>query len=200
MDLSYIFSDPLFWLQLIIFGLSIFSYLTKSTRKVLGASFIGSAVAVVIRLLQNDYSTMIGQIFIVARASTYLFRDKIKSNITPWIFIVSQIIVSCFVLNHPIQLFTLFSILFTTWYYWYWYEDIKKYKAGMILSNVSWLIYDIYQQLYISCVLDIIGMALPAMFLINMLIIEPRRNKEHNNIEENKDDEKQVSITNSSVS
>lgn len=152
--------------QIVLTLIFVYITMTKSNRNALIANLVAAGFNTTMRIIMQDYLTAVICAFIGIRTLAYLYCHKIDIHITPWFFIISQAAISFALFANPIQILSLFASCWSCWYMWYWYRDVKLYKIGGIICNLSWFAYDVYSGLYIAAINGMFMVLCYASFLV----------------------------------
>lgn len=139
-------------MQLITIIVNIYIAFTAKKKRVYIATFLLNLSQLIMYFFNNDLTTALIYIVIVIRSLIYIYKDKFKNNILPYIAIIVQILIGCVTLENIFQIFSILIACYSCWYLWF-YNDIQKLRIGNIIANTAWAIYNICGGLYIILIM-----------------------------------------------
>ena len=125
---------------------------TEKKKRIYIATFLLNLAQLLMYFFNNDITTTLIYIVIVIRSLIYIYKDKFKTNIIPYVIIVIQHLIGFSTIETPIQILSIILPCYTCWYLWF-YESTQKIRVGNIVSNLTWGIYNICTGLYIVLIM-----------------------------------------------
>ena len=125
---------------------------TEKKKRIYIATFLLNLAQLLMYFFNNDMTTTLIYIVIVIRSLIYIYKDKFKTNIIPYVIIVIQLLIGFSTIETPIQILSIILPCYTCWYLWF-YESTQKIRVGNIISNLTWGIYNICTGLYIVLIM-----------------------------------------------
>lgn len=143
-------------IQLFPLIIGIYIAFTKKINRVYIADLLLNVSLLLCYLSISDVATMIVYISEVLRSTIYIYRNKFKTNIIPWLFIASRLIIGFLTIESSIQII---SVVFSCWvcyYLWYWGTSTQKIRIGNVINNSGWALYNSLVGLWIIVVMRLI--------------------------------------------
>lgn len=157
-------------MQLITIIVNIYIAFTEEKKRIYIATFLLNLSQLIMYLFNNDLTTALIYIVITIRSLIYIYKDKFKTNVIPYIAISIQVLIGCFTLKNTFQIFSILIASYSCWYLWF-YNDIQKLRIGNIVANTAWAIYNICGGLYIIIIMRCIT-------IVSNMIAYIRRNRQ----------------------
>lgn len=157
-------------MQVITVLVNIYISFTEKKKRIYIATFLLNLSQLFMYYFNNDITTTLIYIIITVRSFVYIYKDKIKTNIIPYIAIVLQLGIGFFTIENKMQILSILIPCYSCWYLWF-YNDTQKLRVGNIIANAAWAIYNIATGLYIVLIMRAITI------LSNMIAYEKRRNE-----------------------
>lgn len=143
-------------MQIITIIVNIYIAFTEKKKRIYIATFFLNLSQLVMYLFNDDLTTALIYIVIVIRSYLYIYKDKLKNNIIPYIIIFTQIIIGCYTSENITQIFSILIACYSSWYLWF-YNDTQKLRIGNIVANTAWACYNILGGLYIILIMRAIA-------------------------------------------
>ena len=121
-------------------------------------------------MFNNDLTTTLIYIVIHVRSFIYIYKDKFKTDIVPYLAIIIQLIIGYYTIENSMQVLSILIPCYTCYYLWF-YNDTQKIRIGNIIANTLWAIYNIATGLYIVLIMR-------AMTIISNIVAYIRRRKQ----------------------
>ncbi len=128
---------------------------TEKKKRIYIATFLLNLAQFLMYFFNNDLTTSLIYIVIVVRSLIYIYKDKFKTNIVPYLAIIIQLLIGFFTIESPIQFLSVLIPCYTCWYLWF-YETTQKIRVGNIIANFAWGIYNVCTGLYIVLIMRVI--------------------------------------------
>ena len=128
---------------------------TEKKKRIYVATFLLNLAQLLMYFFNDDLTTGLIYIVIVIRSLVYIYKDKFKTNIIPYLAIFVQLLIGFLTIQSPIQILSILLPSYTCWYLWF-YETTQKIRIGNIIANIAWAIYNICTGLYIVLIMRII--------------------------------------------
>lgn len=125
---------------------------TEKKKRIYIATFLLNLAQLLMYLFNNDTTTALIYIIIVVRSLIYLYKDKIKNNIVPYIIIAIQLLIGIFTIESPLQIMSILIPCYSCWYLWF-YNTTQELRIGNILANLAWAVYNFCSGLYIILIM-----------------------------------------------
>ena len=125
---------------------------TEKKKRIYIATFLLNLTQLFMYYFNDDITTALIYIVIVLRSLIYIYKDKFKTNIVPYLAIIAQLLIGFFTIKAPIQILSILLPCYTCWYLWF-YETTQKIRIGNIIANLAWAIYNICTGLYIVLIM-----------------------------------------------
>ena len=139
-------------MQIVTVIVNMYIAVTEKKKRIYIATFLLNLSQLIIYFLNNDLTTALIYIVIVIRSLIYIYKDKFKTNIIPYVAILIQLIIGYFTIENAIQILSVLIPCYSCWYLWF-YNDTQKLRIGNIISNMVWAVYNIYNGLYILLIM-----------------------------------------------
>ena len=138
--------------QLVTVGVQAYIANTKSTRRVLVATFLFNFANMLCYFLNGDMTTVYLYVVICVRSLVYVAREELKPKRFSWLipagFIAVQLAVGLSTMTSPWQILPTLIPCYTIYYLWY-YDTLQKLRVGNMVANGAWGVYNIVTGLYI---------------------------------------------------
>jgi hypothetical protein len=121
-------------------------------------------------MFNNDLTTTLIYIVITVRSFIYIYKDKFKTDIVPYLAILIQLIIGYYTIENSVQVLSILIPCYTCYYLWF-YNDTQKIRIGNIIANTLWGVYNIATGLYIVLIMR-------AMTIISNIVAYIRRRKQ----------------------
>ena len=157
-------------MQIITVLVNIYISFTEKKKRIYIATFLLNLSQLLMYFFNKDLTTALIYIVIVIRSYLYIYKDKFKSNLIPYLAIVIQIIIGVTTIERPIQVMSILIPCYSCWYLWF-SKDTQKLRIGNIVANISWGIYNICCGLYIILIMR-------AITITSNIVAYIRRKKE----------------------
>lgn len=157
-------------MQIVTIIVNIYISFTEKKKRIYIATFWLNFSQLLMYFFNNDLTTALIYIVIVVRSLVYIYKDKFKTNIIPYLAITIQILIGCLTIQNRLQIFSVLIACYSCWYLWF-YNDTQKLRIGNIIANTAWAIYNICNGLYIILIMRI-------MTIISNLSAYIKRKKE----------------------
>ena len=125
---------------------------TEKKIRIYIATFLLNLAQLFMYFFNDDLTTALIYIVIVIRSFVYIYKDKFKTNIIPYLAIIIQLLIGVFTIQSPIQILSILLPCYTCWYLWF-YETTQKIRVGNIIANFAWAIYNVCTGLYIVLIM-----------------------------------------------
>lgn len=142
-------------MQVITVIVNIYISFTEKKKRIYIATFLLNLSQLFMYFFNNDITTGLIYIIIVIRSVIYIYKDKFKKDIIPYVIISIQVLVGVFTLKNNLQIFSIMIACYSSWYLWF-YNDTQKLRVGNVIANSAWSIYNICQGLYIIIIMRVI--------------------------------------------
>lgn len=139
-------------MQIVTIIVNIYISFTERKKRIYIATFLLNLAQLFMYLFNGDLTTALIYIVIVARSFIYIYKDKFKKNIIPYIAMALQILIGCFTIENSVQIFSVLISCYSCWYLWF-YNDTQKLRVGNIIANTAWAIYNVCGGLYIILIM-----------------------------------------------
>lgn len=131
---------------------------TEKKKRIYIATFLLNLAQLLMYFFNNDTTTGLIYIVIVFRSLIYIYKDKFKTNIIPFLAIGIQLLIGFLTIETPIQILSILIPCYTCWYLWF-YDTTQKIRIGNIIANLAWAVYNICTGLYIVLIMRAITVA-----------------------------------------
>ena len=101
----------------------------EKKKRIYIATFLLNLSQLIIYFLNNDLTTALIYIVIVIRSFIYIYKDKFKTNIIPYVAILIQLIIGYFTIENALQILSVLIPCYSCWYLWF-YKDTQKLRIG----------------------------------------------------------------------
>lgn len=165
-------------MQIITIIVNIYISFTEKKKRIYIATFLLNLSQLFMYVFNNDLTTGLIYIVIVIRSLLYIYKDKFKTNIIPYLAIIIQLVIGYFTIENRLQILSILIPCYSCWYLWF-YNNTQKLRIGNIVANAAWAIYNICDGLYIILIMR-------GMTIGSNLIAYIRRKKEVSRNENNK--------------
>lgn len=162
-------------MQIVTIIVNIYISFTERKKRIYIATFLLNLAQLFMYLFNGDLTTALIYIVIVARSFIYIYKDKFKKNIIPYIAMALQILIGCFTIENSVQIFSVLISCYSCWYLWF-YNDTQKLRVGNIIANTAWAIYNVCGGLYIILIMR-------AITITSNMVAYIKRKNELKNIE-----------------
>lgn len=142
-------------MQVITVIVNIYISFTEKKKRIYIATFLLNLSQLFMYFFNNDITTGLIYIIIVIRSLIYIYKDKFKKDIIPYVIISIQVLVGVFTLKNNLQILSIMIACYSSWYLWF-YNDTQKLRVGNVIANSAWSIYNICQGLYIIIIMRVI--------------------------------------------
>ena len=139
-------------MQIITVITNIYISFTEKIKRIYIATFLLNLAQMIMYFVNNDITTGIIYIVIVIRSIIYIYKDKFKSNLMPYLMICIQLIIGIFTIENKTQIISIIIPCYTCWYLWF-YNDTQKIRVGNVIANTAWAIYNMIGGLYIILIM-----------------------------------------------
>lgn len=162
-------------MQIVTIIVNIYISFTERKKRIYIATFLLNLAQLFMYLFNGDLTTALIYIVIVARSYIYIYKDKFKKNIIPYIAMALQILIGCFTIENSVQIFSVLISCYSCWYLWF-YNDTQKLRVGNIIANTAWAIYNVCGGLYIILIMR-------AITITSNMVAYIKRKNELKNVE-----------------
>lgn len=162
-------------MQIVTIIVNIYISFTERKKRIYIATFLLNLAQLFMYLFNGDLTTALIYIVIVARSFIYIYKDKFKKNIIPYIAMALQILIGCFTIENSVQIFSVLISCYSCWYLWF-YNDTQKLRVGNIIANTAWAIYNVCGGLYIILIMR-------AITITSNMVAYIKRKNELKNVE-----------------
>lgn len=127
----------------------------KNIKHIYIVTFLFNLSLMILYLVNQDKTTFIIYIIITIRSFIYIYKDKFKTNIIPWIAIIIQLILGILTMDNIWQVISILTPCYSCYYLWY-SKNTQELRIGNIIANSLWLIYNLVVGLYIVMIMRFI--------------------------------------------
>ena len=173
-----------FFMQIVTIIVNIYISFTEKKKRIYIATVLLNFAQLIMYFFNNDLTTALIYVVIVIRSLIYIYKDKFKTNIIPYLAISVQILIGYITIENRFQVFSIIIACYSCWYLWF-YNDTQKLRKGNIIANTAWAIYNITGGLYIILIMRI-------MTIASNLIAYIKRKNELVNLQNNKQKEAHI--------
>lgn len=178
--LDFIYANLLTIMQLVVLFVSIYISFTSHIKRIFVADFVVNLSLLTCYVILGDLTTTIMYVSITIRSFLYIYKDRFKTDMLPWIAIVVQIVLGFATMENPFQIISIFIPCWVCWYLWYWHDDKQKIRFGNIVNNGCWGIYNGIVGLWIVVLMRVIVVMSNAISMVRT----HKKEKEELQIEE----------------
>ena len=139
-------------MQIVTVIVNMYIAVTEKKKRIYIATFLLNLSQLIMYFFNNDLTTAFIYIVIVIRSFIYIYKDKFKTNIIPYVAILIQLIIGYFSIENAVQIVSVLIPCYSCWYLWF-YNDTQKLRVGNIIANTAWAVYNIYNGLYIILIM-----------------------------------------------
>lgn len=139
-------------MQIVTIIVNIYISFTEQKKRIYVATFLLNLAQLFMYFFNNDITTGLIYIIIVVRSWVYIYKDKFKSDVVPYLMILIQLIIGLATRENDLQILSTLIPCYTCWYLWF-YNDTQKLRVGNIIANTAWAIYNICTGLYIILIM-----------------------------------------------
>ena len=139
-------------MQIVTIIVNMYIAFTEKRKRIYIATFLLNFSQLIMYFFNNDLTTALIYIVIVIRSLIYIYKDKFKTNIIPYVVILIQLIIGYFTIENALQILSVLIPCYSCWYLWF-YKDTQKLRIGNIIANTAWAVYNIYNGLYILLIM-----------------------------------------------
>lgn len=157
-------------MQIITILVNIYISFTEKKKRIYIATFLLNLSQLLMYMFNNDLTTTLIYIVITVRSFIYIYKDKFKTDIVPYLAIIIQLIIGYYTIENSMQVLSILIPCYTCYYLWF-YNDTQKIRIGNIIANTLWAIYNIATGLYIVLIMR-------AMTIISNIVAYIRRRKQ----------------------
>ena len=153
-------------MQIATIIVNIYISVTEKNKRIYIATFLLNFFQLIMYFFNNDFTTGLIYIVIVIRSFTYIYKDKFKTNIIPYIAIAIQLAIGYFTIENRLQILSILIPCYSCWYLWF-YKDTQKLRIGNIVANTAWAVYNICNGLYIILIMRAMTVASNVIAYVN---------------------------------
>lgn len=157
-------------MQVITVLVNIYISFTEKKKRIYIATFLLNLSQLLMYMFNDDLTTTLIYVVITIRSFIYIYKDKIKKDVVPYLAIIIQLIIGYYTIEKGIQILSVLIPCYTCYYLWF-YEDTQKIRIGNIIANLLWAIYNIATGLYIVLIMR-------AMTIISNVVAYIRRKRQ----------------------
>lgn len=157
-------------MQIITILVNIYISFTEKKKRIYIATFLLNLSQLLMYMFNNDLTTTLIYIVITVRSFIYIYKDKFKKDIVPYLAILIQLIIGYYTIENTMQILSVLIPCYTCYYLWF-YDDTQKIRIGNIIANTLWGVYNIATGLYIVLIMR-------AMTIISNIVAYIRRRKQ----------------------
>ena len=157
-------------MQIITILVNIYISFTEKKKRIYIATFLLNLSQLLMYMFNNDLTTTLIYIVITVRSFIYIYKDKFKTDIVPYLAILIQLIIGYYTIENTMQILSILIPCYTCYYLWF-YNDTQKIRIGNIIANTLWGVYNIATGLYIVLIMR-------AMTIISNIVAYIRRKKQ----------------------
>lgn len=157
-------------MQIITILVNIYISFTEKKKRIYIATFLLNLSQLLMYMFNNDLTTTLIYIVITVRSFIYIYKDKFKTDIVPYLAIIIQLIIGYYTIENSMQVLSILIPCYTCYYLWF-YNDTQKIRIGNIIANILWGVYNIATGLYIVLIMR-------AMTIISNIVAYIRRRKQ----------------------
>lgn len=157
-------------MQIITILVNIYISFTEKKKRIYIATFLLNLSQLLMYMFNNDLTTTLIYIVITVRSFIYIYKDKFKTDIVPYLAIIIQLIIGYYTIENSMQVLSILIPCYTCYYLWF-YNDTQKIRIGNIIANTLWGVYNIATGLYIVLIMR-------AMTIISNIVAYIRRRKQ----------------------
>ena len=154
-------------MQIITILVNIYISFTEKKKRIYIATFLLNLSQLLMYMFNNDLTTTLIYIVITVRSFIYIYKDKLKTDIVPYLAILIQLIIGYYTIENTMQILSVLIPCYTCYYLWF-YDDTQKIRIGNIIANTLWGVYNIATGLYIVLIMR-------AMTIISNIVAYIRR-------------------------
>lgn len=154
-------------MQIITILVNIYISFTEKKKRIYIATFLLNLSQLLMYMFNNDLTTTLIYIVITVRSFIYIYKDKLKTDIVPYLAILIQLIIGYYTIENTMQILSVLIPCYTCYYLWF-YDDTQKIRIGNIIANILWGVYNIATGLYIVLIMR-------AMTIISNIVAYIRR-------------------------
>lgn len=162
-------------MQIITVIVNIYISFTEKKKRIYIATFLLNLAQLIMYFFNSDLTTALIYIVIVVRSFIYIYKDKIKNDLIPYLIIMIQITIGFATIENSLQILSILIPCYSCWYLWF-YNDTQKLRVGNIIANTVWAIYNVYTGLYIILIMRAITIGSNFIAFIKFEL-EKRRNE-----------------------
>ena len=157
--LFYRYSMELIIIQVILVITNSYIAVIENKRNIYIVTFLFNLLNLIMYLFKGDITTVTLYVLVTTRSLIYIFKDRvIQYNIIPIGFILLQIILGILTMTNYWQIISISVSCFSCYYLWY-FDTTQKLRAGNVVANTAWAIYNIVNGLYIASISRFITIA-----------------------------------------
>ncbi len=157
-------------MQIITILVNIYISFTEKKKRIYIATFLLNLSQLLMYMFNNDLTTTLIYIVITVRSFIYIYKDKFKTDVVPYLAILIQLIIGYYTIENGMQILSVLIPCYTCYYLWF-YDDTQKIRIGNIIANTLWAVYNIATGLYIVLIMR-------AMTIISNIVAYIRRRKQ----------------------
>ena len=139
-------------MQIITIIVNIYISFTEKKKRIYIATFLLNLSQLIMYFFNDDLTTALIYVVIVIRSFVYIYKDKFKTNVIPYIAISIQGLIGFFTLENSSQIFPIIISSYSCYYLWF-YNDTQKLRIGNIIANTAWGAYNVCNGLYIILIM-----------------------------------------------
>ena len=139
-------------MQIITVIVNIYISFTEKKKRIYIATFLLNLAQLIMYFFNSDLTTALIYVVIVIRSFVYIYKDKIKNDLIPYLVIMIQITIGFATIENSLQILSILIPCYSCWYLWF-YNDTQKLRVGNIIANTVWAIYNVYTGLYIILIM-----------------------------------------------
>ena len=155
--------------QLIVVLINAYIATTEKIKNIYIVTFLFNLANLIMYAVKGDKTTSLIYIVINIRSLVYIYKDKIKSPIVPFIAIALQLIVGFTTIENIWQLIPILTPCWVCYYMWFC-KTTQQLRINNAICNFAWLIYNFKTGLYIVAISRLIT-------VLNNIVVYTRNRK-----------------------
>ena len=163
-------------MQIVSVIVNVYISFTEKKKRIYVATFLLNVAQLMMYFYNNDITTTLIYIVIVVRSLVYIYKDNIKNDLLPYLFIMIRIAIGFGTIENSLQILSILIPCYACYYLWF-SENTQKLRVGNLIANVLWAIYNIYTGLYIVLIMRFITIASNGIALVKYELENKNKNK-----------------------
>lgn len=137
--------------QIIVVIINAYIATTEKIKNIYIVTFLFNLANLIMYAVKDDKTTSLIYIVITVRSLVYIYKDKIKSPIIPFIAIAAQLIVGFKNIENIWQLIPILTPCWVCYYMWFC-KTTQQLRINNAICNLAWFIYNFKTGLYIVAI------------------------------------------------